>query len=128
MGARGWNIRSIISRTIVQIVDRNRRASIHRSHLSLVTLEKLFPGRSDILVSRHPTPNEADLLPHSQRYPGSDPHWKIPVSQWQAVLSRIEQGEPLRKIAGDYGVSYEAVRRVFRAARKHRTATSALLS
>ena len=73
-----------------------------------------------MIVYRHPTPNEADLLPHAQRYPGSDPHWKIPVAQWQTVLSRIEQGEPLRKIAGDYGVSYEAVRRVFRAARKQR--------
>ena len=94
--------------------------SSHRSHLSLIPLAKLFPGRNDILVYRQPTANEDDLLPHSQRYPGSDPHWKIPVSQWQTVLSRIEQGEPLRKVAGDYNVSYEAVRCVLRAARKQR--------
>ena len=103
-------------RVTLVLLRRNRRASIHRSHLSLVPLEKLFPGKTDILVYRHPT--EDDILPHAQRYPGSDTHWKIPVSQWQTVLYRIEQGEPLRKVAGDYNVSYEAVRRVLRAARK----------
>jgi hypothetical protein len=99
-------------------IDRNLRASTHRSHLSLVPLEKLFPGRNDILVYRHPTFEEDNILLHSQRYPGSDPHWKIPVAQWQTVLHRIEQGEPLRKVARDYNVSYEAVRRVLRAERK----------
>jgi len=34
------------------------------------------------------------------------------------VLQRVEQGEPLRHIARDYGVSYETVRRVLRAARR----------
>jgi hypothetical protein len=33
-----------------------------------------------------------------------DPRWKIPPSQWGTVLQRVEQGEPLRHIAGDYGV------------------------
>ena len=47
-----------------------------------------------------------------------DPRWKIPPSQWGTVLQRVEQGEPLRHIARDYGVSYEAVRRVLRAARR----------
>ena len=96
--------------------DRNRRASNHRSHLSFVPLEKLFPGRNDILVYSHPTTD----TPHERRRPGSDPHWKIPVSQWQTVLDRVEQGEPLRKVAKDYHVSYEAIRRVLRTARKHR--------
>jgi hypothetical protein len=45
-----------------------------------------------------------------------DPRWKIPPSAWATVLQRIEQGELLRHIAHDYGVSYEAVRRVLRAA------------
>ena len=38
--------------------------------------------------------------------------------QWPTFHNRIDQGEPLRKVAGDYNVSYEAVRRIFRAARK----------
>jgi hypothetical protein len=99
--------------------ERNRRASIHRSHLSLVPLDKLFPGRNDILVYKHPTPDEDDLLPHTQRHPASNSHWKIPVSEWPTVLHRIGQGEPLRKVAEDYHFSYEGVRRVIRAARRH---------
>jgi len=47
-----------------------------------------------------------------------DPRWKIQPSAWAIVLQRVEQGEPLRHIARDYGVSYEAVRRVLRAARR----------
>jgi len=59
------------------------------------------------------------MLPLPQRRPGPDnPQWKIPPSEWATVLRRIDQGEPLRQVARDYGVSYEAVRRVFRAARK----------
>lgn len=68
-----------------------------------------------MLVYKHPTTEP----PYEQRRPGpDDPHWKIPVSEWQSVLERIEQGEPLRKVAGDYGVSYEAVRRVIHAIQK----------
>ena len=55
-------------------------------------------------------------LPHHS-HAGPDPRWKIPPSEWATVLQRVEQGEPLRHIARDYGVSYEAVRRVLRAAR-----------
>ncbi len=33
-------------------------------------------------------------------------------------LRHVEQGEPLRKIAAEYTVSYETIRRVVRAARK----------
>jgi hypothetical protein len=97
---------------------RNRRATIHRSHLSLIPLEKLFPGRNDILVYKHPNSNLPDASSLPQRRPGpNDPHWKIPVAAWPIVLHRIDKGEPLRKVASDYGVSYETVRRVIRAAR-----------
>jgi hypothetical protein len=59
------------------------------------------------------------LIVSLQRRPGPDhPQWKIPPAQWQTVLGRIEQGESLRAVARDYNVSYEAVRRVIRAARK----------
>jgi len=69
-----------------------------------------------MLVYKHP----ANGLTYEQRRPGSDPHWKIPVAQWPTVLHRIDQGEPLSEVAGEYGVSYEAVRRVLRAARQTR--------
>ena len=48
----------------------------------------------------------------------ADPRWKIPPSAWATVLQRVEQGEPLRHIARDYGVSHETVRRVLRVADK----------
>ena len=52
-----------------------------------------------------------------QRRPGpSHPQWKILHSEWPDVLRRIEQGETLRQIASHYDVSYEAVRRVVKAA------------
>ncbi len=54
------------------------------------------------------------LSGHPQAVP--DPRWKIAPSEWATVLQWVEQGEPLRHIAHDYGVSYEAVRRVLRAA------------
>jgi hypothetical protein len=103
--------------------NRNRRATSHRSYLALIPLEKLFPGRNDILVYRHPTiyiTDQSDSLPLPQRRPGPDnPQWKIPSSEWPAVLHRVEEnGEPLRQVARDYEVSYEAVRRVVRAARR----------
>ncbi len=64
---------------------------------------------------KHPTVEPS----YEQRYPGTDdPHGKIPVAEWPTVLHRIDRGEPLRKVAIDYGVSYEAVRHVIRAARK----------
>ena len=56
------------------------------------------------------------LLGHPQVVP--TPRCKIPPSQWGTMLQRVEQGEPLRHIACDYGASYEAVRRVLRAARR----------
>ncbi len=111
--------------------NRNRRASNHRSHLARIPLEKLFSGSGDLLVyqehaatsSPHDDPFTFALahpllvsLPdHPQATP--DPRWKTPPSEWRIVLQRVEEGEPLCHIARDYGVSYEAVRRVLRAAR-----------
>jgi hypothetical protein len=58
------------------------------------------------------------VVSRPQRHRGPEhPHWKIPPSEWPAVLRRVEQGEPLRKIAREYTVSYETIRRVIRAAR-----------
>jgi len=106
--------------------------SNRRSHLARIPLYKLCSGRGDLLVyQEHATlssprddpfasalddPLLVSLSGHPQAAP--DPRWKIPPSEWATVLQRVEQGEPLRHIARDYGVSYEAVRRVLRAARR----------
>jgi hypothetical protein len=96
-------------------------------------VEKLFSGRDDMLVYTKKSSSTSaaasdDPFDHVltdpvivslQRRPGPDhPQWKIAPAEWQTVLRRVEQGEPLRKIARDYNVSYEALRRVVRAARK----------
>lgn len=107
--------------------------SNHRSHLARIPLEKRFSGRGDLLVyqehaaassspddpftSALDDPLLVTLPDHSQAVP--DPRWKIPPSEWSTVLQRVEQGEPLRHIARDYGVSYESVRRVLHAAGRH---------
>ena len=70
----------------------------------------------DPFVSALDQPVLVSLPRHSQAVP--DPRSKIPPSAWETVLQRVEQGEPLRQVARDYGVSYEAVRRVLRAARR----------
>lgn len=44
--------------------------------------------------------------------------WKIPPSEWPAILQRIDQGESLSQIAREYAVSRKAVQRVEKAARK----------
>src|SRR6266700_2848730 len=112
--------------------DRNRRASNHRSPLARIPLEKLFLSGGDLLdyekyaaTSSHRDdpfaaaldhPRLVSMSGHFQAVP--DPRWKIPPLEWGTVVYRVEQGEPLRLVAHDYGVSYEAVRRVLRAARR----------
>ncbi len=108
------------------------KTSNHRSHLARIPLEQLFSGRGDLLVYQEHAatssprddpftsalhdPLLVSLPCHPQAL--ADPRWKIPPSAWATVLQRVEQGETLRHIARDYGVSYEAVRRVLRAARR----------
>ena len=72
--------------------------------------------REDPFTSPLDHPRLLSLPGHLQAVP--DPRWKIPPSSWATVLQRVEQGEVLRQVAYDYGVSYEAVRRVLRAARR----------
>ncbi len=59
----------------------------------------------------------------TQRHLGSaNPQYGIPPEEWPTLLHRvIENQEPLRTVAGEYGVSYETVRRIIRTARVRRT-------
>jgi DNA-binding NarL/FixJ family response regulator len=57
--------------------------------------------------------------PRKQRRPGpAEPHYGIHPEKWHDVLRRVEQGDSLRQIAQDYGVSYETVRRTVKVARR----------
>ncbi|HZT99029.1 MAG TPA: hypothetical protein VFA10_05185 [Ktedonobacteraceae bacterium] len=59
-------------------------------------------------------------MPATPRHPGpTKPRRAIPSEEWPTVLRRVvENQEPLRQVARDYGVSYETIRRIIRAARK----------
>lgn len=108
-----------------------------RSCLGLIPLDVLLAHPDDIIVFQEKS-NHTGRLPapenpfdqgldqpyilhlHQRHQEANDPanlRWKIPAAEWSRVLQRIEQGETLRQVARDYGVSYEAVRRVVRAAR-----------
>jgi hypothetical protein len=51
-----------------------------------------------------------------QSRPGpKDIPYGIPEDQWPTVLARVENHESYRKIARDYGVSRETIRRLVRA-------------
>jgi hypothetical protein len=52
------------------------------------------------------------LLKH--RRPGpKHPNYGIPAPVWPTVVHRVvEQKEPLRTVAADYGVSHETIRRI----------------
>ena len=79
-------------------------------------LEKLFAsdGNDDLT-------EKGRAVVGMQRRPGPDtPQWKIPRAEWPVVLRCVDQGETYRQIASRYGVSYEAVRRVVKAARREK--------
>jgi hypothetical protein len=103
-----------LSASLILWQERNRRVPGLRSPLALVPESVLIPAEIDgVVVYMHPP------APGEQRRPGPEnPSWKIPHSCWSDVLQRVARGETLRFIASQYGVSYEAVRRVIQAARE----------
>ncbi|GHO83298.1 hypothetical protein KSZ_13040 [Dictyobacter formicarum] len=98
--------------------ERNRRALNHQSHLALIPIDQLFSGCGNIFISAKAVCEQAIEKPaliSSSQYnlEPAEPKRKIPVSEWPSIFRRIvENQEPLRKVAGDYGVSYETVRRI----------------
>jgi site-specific DNA recombinase len=106
--------------------DRNRRAT---ASLSPVLIH--FHSPSSFLYHMFQQRLQQDqnhvvdsMLPITNRHPGpAKPCYEIPAEEWPTVLRRvIENQEPLRKVADDYGVSYETIRRIVIAARKQEKA------
>jgi hypothetical protein len=58
-----------------------------------------------------------------KRRPGSkNPTYGIPAEHWPLIIHRVvENNEPLRTVAREYGVSHETIRRLIRAATKEHT-------
>jgi DNA invertase Pin-like site-specific DNA recombinase len=62
---------------------------------------------------------QTPLVIETQRRPGpKDIPYGIPEDHWPIVLARVENHESYRKIAADYGVSRETIRRLVRASKK----------
>ena len=110
---------------ITVLLERNRRVSVTLSPTLTLFLEphgKLYLKLRQVLAQLQVDGN-TPLPPAKRRRPGpAKPKHGIPPREWPTVLRRItENQEPLRKVADDYGVSHETVRRVVRAARKQTT-------
>ena len=101
---------------------RNRRAS---ASLSPVFIHFLSPAsflsqKLQQVFAQLNANGNTPLPVVTGRRPGpAKPKHGIPPTEWPTVQRRVlENQEPLRKVADDYGVSYETVRRTVAAARK----------
>jgi hypothetical protein len=92
-----------------------------RSQRTPDILSSLVPADALFSTKEHDSSiNNSITGPRSRKTPwpkAQNEWWKIPPTEWDAVLCRVEAGESYRHIAKDYAVSYEAVRRVIQAAR-----------
>jgi hypothetical protein len=101
---------------------RNRRVSVTLSPTLTLFLEphgKLYLKLQQALAQLQLNVI-APLPPATRRRPGpAKPRYRIPPTEWPTVQRRVlENQEPLRKVASDYGVAHETVRRVLLACRK----------
>ena len=99
--------------------DRNRRASTTLSPiLYLFQLPTSTLSRKlQIVLSQEV---QTSLVIETQRRPGpKEIPYVIPHEEWPTVLARVlENHESYRKVASDYGVSRETIRRLVRASKK----------
>jgi hypothetical protein len=82
-------------------------------YLFLAPSGKLYLKVQDLLA--HDEAHDASPPPIvGKRRPGpKHPAYGIPASQWPTVLHRVvEKKELLRKVADEYGVSHETIRRI----------------
>jgi site-specific DNA recombinase len=96
---------------------RNRRATTTLSPiLYLFQIPTSTLSRKlQIVISEIEIPSVIE----TQRRPGpKDIPYGIPVEEWPTVLARVENLESYRKIARDYGVSRETIRRLVQALTK----------
>ena len=86
----------------------------------------LFQKFQQLLQHDQNRARDAPVLPLTKRHPGpAKPGYGIPAEEWPTVLRRVvENQEPLRRVADDYGVSYETVRRTVKVARQQSKAHS----
>jgi hypothetical protein len=88
--------------------------------LFLPPLAKLYHKVKHVLAEDETSDGSSPPIVSRQRRLGpKTPKYGIPAEHWPIVIHRIvENKESLRKVAEDYGVSHETVRRLVRAGRK----------
>lgn len=104
------------------VLKRNRRDSVTLSPTLTLFLEphgKLYIKLQHVL-SQLQINIDDPLPPATRRRLGpAKPKHAIPSMEWPTVLRRItENQEPLRKVADDYHVSHETIRRIVHKAQK----------
>ncbi len=88
----------------------------------MLTLYLAPDGELYIQLQERLAQDQTSIIPlpplTTPRRPGpKKPRRGIPSIEWPSVIRRvIDNQEPLRKVAEDYGVSYETVRRVVKVA------------
>jgi hypothetical protein len=74
-----------------------------------------------LLALEHLLGSIPPLLPSQQHVGPREPNSGIPPEEWPSVVRRVmEDHESLRRVAAEYGVSHETVRRILRTFRNHR--------
>jgi hypothetical protein len=101
---------------VAVLLERNRRATTTLSpilYLFQIPTSTLY-RKLQIVLSQE---DQIPLVIETQRRPGpKDIYYGISEDQWPAVLQRVlENHESYRKIAADYGVSRETIRRLVQA-------------
>jgi len=98
---------------------RNRRAS---NSLSPVLIHFLVPHGKlyQRLLALEQILGSIPPIVSAQQHPGPhESHHGIPAEEWPNVVRRVrEQHESLRRVAAEYGVSRETVRRLLRTSGK----------
>jgi len=90
-------------------------------YLFLAPSGKLYLKVQDVLA--HDEAHDASPPPMvSKRRPGpKHPNYGIPAEHWPMVIHRVvENNEPLRTVAQEYGVSHETIRRIMLHVQKQR--------
>src|SRR2546430_7889844 len=104
--------------------DRNRRVSSPLSpifSLFLAPTGKLYLKVQDLLA--HDETHDASPPPMGgKRRPGpKHPKYALPTERWPMIIHRVvENNEPLRAVAQEYGVSPETIRRLMLHVQKQR--------
>ena len=79
---------------------------------------KLYQKLQDLLAEDEKAAGSPPIISHQRPGP-RHPAYGIPDSEWPTVLNRVlEKKESLRKVANDYGVSHETIRRLIHSSQK----------